>query len=201
MSNLKAVLDRINKRLEILGLSATAASEKAGLSKDAIRNIYRGIETNKRFGLSTSTLQALADVLNTTPEWLMKGEGREVLNVPVVGRIGVGALLNAMKEPYETVDAPPESSEETVAIEVIGDSLLPKYEHGTVLYFSKRIPPEKKVNRLCVVHLEDGRTFVRTLRTGTEPGTWCLQALNPNESDIDGVRVAWAAKIEWTKPA
>lgn len=63
---LKDVLERIDARLEAVGLSATAASRKAGLSDDAIRNIRRKVEAGIEGGVSSRTLEALAPVLHTT---------------------------------------------------------------------------------------------------------------------------------------
>lgn len=65
---------RINERLKALGLSATAASVEAGLSKDAIRNILRGTSESPR----DITLRKLAKVLQCTPDYLT-GQSNQVL--------------------------------------------------------------------------------------------------------------------------
>ena len=74
--NLPEILQRIEKRLEATGLSASGASKAAGKS-DAIRNLQRAVRENKRQGISTATLNALAPVLGTTTIWLMAGAGPE----------------------------------------------------------------------------------------------------------------------------
>lgn len=74
---LRDIYDRITKRLEAVGLSANAASLKAGLSEDAIRNIKRAVETGRESGLSTQTILKLAPVLRTTASWLLEGVGTE----------------------------------------------------------------------------------------------------------------------------
>lgn len=67
--NLPEIVARIDERLKKVGLSATAASKRAG-KPDAIRNMRRAIKSGDRDGVSTKTLQALAPVLETTAAWL-----------------------------------------------------------------------------------------------------------------------------------
>ena len=69
------VLSRIEQRLSDLGLSASAASKRAGVSVDAIRNIRRSVAVGKKSGISTQTLGRLAVALETTPSWLLEGQG------------------------------------------------------------------------------------------------------------------------------
>ncbi|MCP4070785.1 MAG: phage repressor [Hyphomicrobiales bacterium] len=71
---MKDILDRIETRLKLVGLSARAASKKAGLTEDAIRNMQRRVKSNSGQGVSTKTIQALAVVLKTTPAWLLEGD-------------------------------------------------------------------------------------------------------------------------------
>jgi transcriptional regulator with XRE-family HTH domain len=72
---LRAISDRIDQRLQALGLNAREASRKAGLHADAIRNIRRAVENEAsgRVGVSTRTIAALAAVLGTTTDWLLEG--------------------------------------------------------------------------------------------------------------------------------
>ncbi|PYE89625.1 XRE family transcriptional regulator [Phyllobacterium leguminum] len=72
---LNDVIERIDIRLKALGLSAQAASIKAGLSKDAIRNMQRAVQQKGRSGVSTRTITALAPVLETSVAWLLEGIG------------------------------------------------------------------------------------------------------------------------------
>jgi phage repressor protein C with HTH and peptisase S24 domain len=82
---LHAILDRIEKRLAVVGLTETAASKAAGKS-DAIRNIRRAVSRGDRQGVSTATLNALAPVLKTTSVWLFAGAGPEELGQQIERR-------------------------------------------------------------------------------------------------------------------
>lgn len=74
---LEDVVKRIHTRLKATGLSASGASLKAGLSRDAIRNLERAVKSRKNAGASTATIAALAKALGTSTTWLMDGVGPE----------------------------------------------------------------------------------------------------------------------------
>ncbi|WP_131116689.1 LexA family protein [Lichenihabitans psoromatis] len=79
---LSEILARIERRLEKLGLSAASASKAAGKT-DAIRNLQRAVESgDKRQGISTATLNALAPILKTSSIWLLAGAGPESIDNP-----------------------------------------------------------------------------------------------------------------------
>jgi len=79
---MKEILNRIDRRLKALGLKESAAAVKAGLSKDAIRNIRRAVKIgDESKGVSTNTLFPLAPVLETTVSWLVEGTGPEIVPI------------------------------------------------------------------------------------------------------------------------
>lgn len=65
--------DRIEKRLAAKGLKRAQASKLAGLNTTYIRDLIDGRVKNPR----TEHLAKLAEVLDTTPEWLSEGRGPE----------------------------------------------------------------------------------------------------------------------------
>ncbi|RED52132.1 XRE family transcriptional regulator [Aestuariispira insulae] len=62
---------RIRQRLETLGISANAASSRAGLDRTSLKSILDGRSKNPR----ADTLLKLAHVLDCTFEWLVSGAG------------------------------------------------------------------------------------------------------------------------------
>lgn len=70
--DLTVILQRIEQRLAVLGLSPDAAARQAGVP-DAIRNIRRAIRKGKG-GITAQTLSKLAKELQTTSAWLMGEE-------------------------------------------------------------------------------------------------------------------------------
>lgn len=72
--NIKAIITRIEQRLAELNLSPRAASIKAGLSADAIRNWQRRAASNQEgASLTASSLEAIARALGVDAAWLMDG--------------------------------------------------------------------------------------------------------------------------------
>jgi hypothetical protein len=127
------------------------------------------------------------------------GSDATTRQVRLAGYVGAGQEVYQFDEDGAGwVDAPPEADDRTQAVEVRGGSMLPLYEDGTVLYYSKQLPPENMSGKRCVVRLEDERVLVKTLRRGSERGLWTLMSLNA--PDIEDVAVQWAAPIDWIKP-
>jgi transcriptional regulator with XRE-family HTH domain len=119
--------------------------------------------------------------------------------VPLKGFVGAGQEVYQFDEDGAgDVEAPPNVTMGTVAVEVRGESMLPLYEDGTMLFYSRQLSPEEMVGRRCVVMLEDERVLVKTLRRGAERGLYSLLSLNA--PDIEDVTVQWAAPIDWIKP-
>jgi len=96
MSDLTAILARIEQRLKKLGTTATAASKAAG-KPDSIRNLKRAIENRSREGISSATIKALAPVLETTEAWILTGEGIEDPGEAIPdGEVGDGQPIRAV---------------------------------------------------------------------------------------------------------
>src|SRR5262249_4888781 len=68
----ESLYDRIQRRLDRLGLKAEAASVRAGMGRDGIRNIKRGKSASPR----GRNLKALAEVLECSIEHLLGAEPR-----------------------------------------------------------------------------------------------------------------------------
>jgi hypothetical protein len=182
---LEDVLIRIESRLKALGLSAHAAS-LAAKKPDAIRNLKRAVRSGDRRGITTETLIALAPVLKTTAAWLLEGVGEAGTGTlaKVVGRIGAGAEI--LPE-YEQV--PPDGlfeitvpfpiPEDTIAFEVEGDSMWPRYDQGDVIICWKQSEDaETVVGREAAIRTSDGRRFLKRIRRGAAAGTYDLESHN-----------------------
>ena len=131
--NLHEIFHRIERRLEATLQSPSAASLRAGLSKDAIRNIKRALDSPDRQGVSTRTLELLAESLRTTPEWLLRGIGAEqsdlvtrVQYAPLVSWVQAGRLNVAEIEAAEDQQRVPLTdlpASDYIALRVKGDSM------------------------------------------------------------------------------
>ncbi|PSO16112.1 S24 family peptidase [Bradyrhizobium sp. MOS003] len=124
---------------------------------------------------------------------------------PIMGRVGAGAVI----EPdYEQV--PPEGlgdvalpfpiMEETVAFEIVGDSMLPKYESGDVIvaYKDQRHPLSSFYGEEAVVRLKTGERYLKTIERGKTPSVVNLTSFNAKP--IVGVKLEWVGEICLSMP-
>jgi SOS-response transcriptional repressor LexA len=196
---LKDVLRRIEQRLTELGLSASAASRSAGLSEDAIRNMRRAVEKDDRQGVSTSTIFALAPVLQTTASWLLEGTSPEPRYAPILGYVAANpegqVLFSTGDSPQEFAPIPPGGSEKSAALWVRGHSMRGVADDGALIYFeNQHTPPTPDMLRfVCVVETDDGEVLIKRLLKGSEPGLYDLESIaGPLREDV---RLRWAALI------
>ena len=198
--DLPAILRRIEHRLEVLGLSASAASLAAG-KPDAIRNIRRAVASGTRKGVSTVTIAALAPALKTSPQWLLSGEGLP-MQVPLVGYVGAGAetvLLDLGQGPFDEVKAPDWATPSTVAVKIRGTSLGFLIDGWIAFYDDRRDPPGQELSgKLCICGLADGRILAKAIRPGSAPGLWHLES--QTEPTLFDQKVEWAAEILEMRP-
>jgi repressor LexA len=125
--------------------------------------------------------------------------------VPIMGRVGAGALIEPEHEqiPPEglgDVELPFPISGETIAFEVAGDSMLPKYENGDVIvvYREQRHPLTNFYGEEAVVRLKTGQRYLKTIERGKSVNTVNLTSFNAKP--INGVKVEWVGEICVTLP-
>lgn len=75
----ESLAQRIEQRLEEIGISARAASLKVSDNPDLIRNVLNGRSENPR----VDTMDLIAEALQTTSDWLMARSDEKV--APIVG--------------------------------------------------------------------------------------------------------------------
>src|SRR5215471_20663152 len=119
----------IERALERTGKSKGGLARVMGVRPGAVSEIFSGIRLIK-----ASEVEPIMEYLRLN--W-----------VPVMGRVGAGATIEPEYEqvPPEglgEVELPFPIDEETIAFEVTGDSMLPKYENGDVIvvYREQRHP-------------------------------------------------------------
>ncbi len=125
--------------------------------------------------------------------------------VPIMGRVGAGAVIEpdieqVPPEGLGEVELPFPISEETVAFEVAGDSMLPKYESGDIIvvYREQRHPLTSFFGEEAVVRLKTGERYLKTIERGKSSSLVNLTSFNAKP--IHGVKLEWIGEICVTLP-
>jgi repressor LexA len=126
-------------------------------------------------------------------------------SVPIMGRVGAGAVIEPENEqvPPEglgEVELPFPISEEIVAFEVAGDSMLPKYENGDIIvvYREQRHPLTSFYGEEAAVRLKSGERYLKTIERGKSQNVVNLTSFNAKP--INGVKLEWIGEICLTLP-
>ena len=177
----------IERGLERTGKSKGGLAQAMGVRASAISEILSGLR------------QIKATEIAPIVEYL------ELNRVPIMGRIGAGAVIEPDVEqiPPEgigEVELPFPLSEETIAFEVTGDSMLPKYESGdvVVVYREQRHPLASFYGEEAAVRLKTGERYLKTIERGKSPSTVNLTSFNAKS--INGVKLDWIGEICVTLP-
>ncbi len=175
-------------------------SLKAGLSESAVRDtLNRGTEP------TVETFCAIASAAGVSPGWLLHGDERFRIEIPLVGIASGGEGWTPFAEqstsrPRDTVEFEL-GDHDVIAIEVRGDSMSPVYRDRDRLFCQRRAAnfAHNLIGQDCVLRTASGENYVKILAKGSRHGRFNLRSYNPVFKDIEDVALEWAAPIVWIK--
>lgn len=178
---------RVRRILQLKGWTQMRLAAEIGVSQSTVHRWIGGAEPE---GGHRDRLNELFTMLFT--------EDVDNPQVPLKGHIGAGQRVEAIEGSPEFVIAPPKANDNTVAARVRGNSMFPMFEDGWLVYWSTRLPPEEMINKLCIVHLENGEILVKKLLRGSEP--WRFHLASLNGPMIENAIVDSVSPIDWIRP-
>lgn len=188
------IRNRIAELRQARGWSQEELAKQAGTTNQQIGRLEAGTRR-----LTVGWMERLARPLGVAPQDLLDTSSTAPRMIQVVGYVGAGAEVipiddHAKGVGLDEVECPwSELGPSAVAVRVRGDSMVPAYFDGDLIYYDD--PHFDFVHLLgkeCVVALADGRKFIKQLRR-TQNGQWFLHSHNADP--ILGVKIEWAAKV------
>lgn len=170
-----------------------ALAKHFGVSQSTVHRWLTGSEPE---GPARDAINELYEQVLGTPEL----ENSMPATVKLVGYVGAGAAAH-FYDPADlgTVPAPDGATEDTVAMEIRGDSLGALFEHWLVYYDEVRSPiTTDMIGRLCVVGLPDDRVLVKKIQRSRTQGLFHL--LSNTEGPILDQEVLWGARVRSMVP-
>lgn len=181
-------------------LNPYKVSKASGVPYSTVHDFAKG----KTVSLGGAKEQQIAAAFHTTTDVIFAGTTPPQVErrIPIVGYVGAASEFfgiddHAQGAGLDYVDAPPGAPPGAVAAVVRGDSMHPAIRDGwTLVYWDVREDPRDFVGEECFVRLKDGRTLVKVLEAGAEPGTWTLVSVNGAFPPLRNVEIDWAAIID-----
>ena len=181
------IADKIRRILNEPGWTEEAVAVGVGVSRSTVVRWLNGSEPGE---VNRGKIDAL---------YVRVWSDSEANQVPLVGYVGAGQEISDILIGGENlVKGPPHPRSNTVAVRVTGDWMLPSFDDGWLLYYSQQLHPEELVHHRCFVKVAGERTYVKTVRRGSQAGLWTLT--DYNSRDITDVQVEWVSPIDWIRP-
>lgn len=183
------------------GRSVREIADKAGVSYEQLKKVGQGKTRSMNADDAVKVARAFGVSVD---DFLLGNLGGVVPLVAVAGVVGAGAkvqLIDAFEKGngFFHVQRPePLKNLPVVAVQVKGDSMVPMYQPGDILFYSRPTHEgiaSEDIGRPCVVEDQSGNAWVKQVRRGTEPGLFHLVSLNPDAETVWDQPIRWAARV------
>ncbi|RYE81115.1 MAG: helix-turn-helix domain-containing protein [Hyphomicrobiales bacterium] len=131
---------------------------------------------------------------------ILIGEEDEPDPVPVVGRIGAGGSIDTSTEQFDLasplyeIEPPFSLPDDALALEIYGESMWPRYDHGDVIIVSMHGSDIKSVIGFeAAVATEEGKRYLKRVIEGSRRGLFNLES--HNAPAMRDVKVTWVSEV------
>ena len=159
--------ERIRMRREELGLTQLELAQRLGYtSNTTVAKLESGANN-----LRQSKIKALADALETTPDFIMgwsesqKPEAEhKAVRVPVLGYVAAGIPISAITDILDFEEVTPEmvAGRELFALKIKGDSMAPRICSGDVVICSSQ--PDAESGEICIIQVNGNEATCKRIR-------------------------------------
>lgn len=190
---------RLRKTLADTGWSGAELSRRSGVNYDNIRAFLSGRVEKPR----GNQLVQISDALGVTERWLLYGTDNDVASsvFPLMGYVGAGAEIEPEFEQVppdglEQISVPYALSDDLIALQVRGESMLPRYDPDDVIlvYREQRRPLESFYGEEAAVRTADGRRFLKTIMRSNGG----ISLFSWNAKPIENIHLEWIGEIHST---
>lgn len=196
------VMGEAGDRLKAARLKAKIPSARQAAARFGWKySTYASHENGQTPEIPLEDAKKYARAYKSTASWLMTGEGPpDAQNiVKLMGRIGAGAEIEPEYDQIpeaglEEIETHFPMPDDAVAFEVVGASMLPRYDPGTVIICTST--PRDVVGLIgkeVAVRTADGKRYLKVLKHGSKKGRYNLESLNA--LPILDAKIEWVGQI------
>lgn len=172
------------------GLSPSALARRAGLDPTTFNKSKRYAPDGRPRWPSMESIAKILRATETSITDLFGGQrvqanGAATINVPLLGSAHAGiedtAAAAEVPSPARIISFPDMRYEPMFALNVVGDSMLPLYRDGDILFISSSAPPA--AGDRVVIKLVNGEVLVKVLQ-GFDGTFYDVIAVNPEHVNL-----------------
>lgn len=198
--------DALEHALRTTKRSLRSVTMRSGVSYEQLKSLRQGKSLSTNFDDGVK----VAGAFGVSVEDFIAGNlAKPGTAIAVAGRVGAGAVVDLVDDHakgeglYQIAFPPGMPVNGIVGVEVAGDSMVPVYQPGDVLLYSRHTigVPTEALDRICVAEDEAGQVWVKQVRTGTAKGLFNLLSANPTGQNMLDVPLKWAAPVRLHLPA
>lgn len=191
--------NRIKELREAKKLTLEELAEEVGLSASYVQRLENGDRN-----LAVKHFDAFAKALAVSPRELVDAEGEHesrISTVKVVGKIGAGQeilpeLEQLPPEGLFEIEIPFPVPDNTLAFQVDGDSMWPRYDPGdVVLCWKEGTNATEVVGWEAAVLTDTGKRYLKRVLKGSRARLFDLESFNAPV--IRNVKLEWISKVQF----